>query len=66
MKEEIVSASDRAEAGMDKVKGSTKEAVGKMTDNERLEAEGKADKAKGHVKDAVEDAKDAFKDVTRD
>jgi len=56
---------------LDEVKGSVKEAVGKVTDNERMEAEGKADKASakaaretkgaanqvaGSVKDAVGDA----------
>ena len=45
-----------------------KEAAGKATDNESLEAEGKADqgeakvkKAGEHVKDAASDVKDTFK-----
>lgn len=48
--------------------GKAKEAAGKVTDNERLEAEGKADqvdakikKAGDRVEDTVDDAKDAFK-----
>lgn len=58
-----MSASDKIEAGMDKVKGMTKEAVGKMTDNDRLVAEGKADQVKGDVKQAAEKAKDLVKDI---
>jgi uncharacterized protein YjbJ (UPF0337 family) len=42
----------------DKVSGATKEAAGKVTDNEKLEAEGKFDKAKGETRDAVGDVKD--------
>ncbi|OLE25936.1 MAG: general stress protein CsbD, partial [Actinobacteria bacterium 13_1_20CM_3_71_11] len=48
--------------------GRAKEWVGDKTDNERLEAEGTADRAKGnakqfgeHVKDAAEDAGDALR-----
>jgi len=58
-----MSASDKIEAGMDKLKGKAKEAVGEATDNEQLQAEGKFDQAKGHAKSAVENAKDAAKDV---
>jgi uncharacterized protein YjbJ (UPF0337 family) len=42
----------------DKAKGHAKEAVGDMTDNERLEREGKVDQASGEVKGWAEDAKD--------
>ena len=35
-----------------------KEAVGDLTDNERLEREGKLDQASGAVKGGAEDAKD--------
>ena len=41
--------------------GKGKEATGKATDNERLEAEGKGDQAKSDVKQAGEKVKDAFK-----
>lgn len=50
----------------DKVKGKAKEAAGKAVGNERLEAEGKADQAKGDIGQAAEKAKDAVKDVTKD
>ena len=36
--------------------------AGKVTDNERLEAEGKADQAKSDIKDKISDAGDAIKD----
>lgn len=41
--------------------GKAKEAAGKATDNERLEAEGKADQAKAEVKKTGEDVKDVFR-----
>ena len=43
------------------VKGKAKEATGKMTDNERLEAEGRNDQASANLKQAGEKIKDAFK-----
>ena len=44
------------------LKGKAKEAAGKVTDDERLEAEGKMDQAKADMKNAAEDVKDAFRD----
>ena len=41
--------------------GKGKEAAGKVTDNERLEAEGRAQQAEADVKQAGEKVKDAFK-----
>ena len=41
--------------------GKTKEAAGKATDDERLEAEGRADQTKADMKQAGEKVKDAFK-----
>jgi uncharacterized protein YjbJ (UPF0337 family) len=53
----------------DKVKGATNEAIGKgkqavgrATDNHRLEGEGAAQELKGKTQKAVGDAKDAVKD----
>ena len=40
--------------------GKAKEAAGKVTGNENLEAEGKADQAKADLKQAGEKVKDAF------
>lgn len=45
----------------DKASGAVKEAVGKITGNEKLKAEGKFDKAKGEVRQGVGDVKDALK-----
>lgn len=41
--------------------GKVKEGFGKMTDNERLEAEGRNDQTKANLKQAGDDVKDAFK-----
>jgi len=54
-------AEDRADATGDDLKGKAKEAWGKATDDERLEAEGKADQTSSNLKQAGEKIKDAFK-----
>ncbi|OYN95508.1 CsbD family protein [Enemella evansiae] len=56
---------DKMQNAADKAGGKIKEGAGKATGNERLEAEGKADQAKGGMKQAGENIKDAGKDVTR-
>jgi uncharacterized protein YjbJ (UPF0337 family) len=43
----------------DKTKGNVKEAAGKATGDEELEAEGQTDQAKGSLKGAWDDVKDA-------
>jgi uncharacterized protein YjbJ (UPF0337 family) len=43
---------------VDNTKGKAKEAVGEATGNDKLKAEGKADRAKGKVKDAVDKVAD--------
>ena len=49
-------------AGMiDKIKGSLKDAAGKLFGDKKTEAEGKTDRAKGHVKDAAQGVKDSVK-----
>ena len=48
---------------VDKVKGTIKEAVGKVTGDRRTEAEGKTDQAKGDVKDAGHQVKETVKGV---
>jgi uncharacterized protein YjbJ (UPF0337 family) len=45
----------------EELKGKTKKTVGHATGNERLEAEGHADQAKGNLKQAGEKIKDAFR-----
>ena len=45
----------------DEIKGRAKEAVGDLTDDERLQREGKADQAEGKVKDAVDKTADKIR-----
>jgi uncharacterized protein YjbJ (UPF0337 family) len=52
---------DKIKNAVEDTTGKGKEATGKATDNERLEAEGKGDQAKADVKQAGEKVKDAFK-----
>lgn len=47
----------------DKIKGTVKEAAGKVTGDKRTKAEGKTDQAKGNVKNAAESASDSAKGV---
>ena len=54
-------ADDKMENAGEKLGGKAKEAAGKLTDNERLEAEGKGDQKKADLKGAGEKLKDAFK-----
>ncbi|GAB4062521.1 CsbD family protein [Angustibacter speluncae] len=57
-----MSATDKAKNTAQNLAGKAKEAVGKVTDNERLEAEGRADQAKADTKQAGEKVKDVFRD----
>jgi uncharacterized protein YjbJ (UPF0337 family) len=57
-----------AMSGLDKIKnkaeelvGEAKEAIGKATDNEKLQAEGQADQTSANTKQAGEKVKDVFK-----
>lgn len=59
-------ADDKAHAKVEQVKGKAKETVGHAVGNERLEAEGRAEQAKGDVQAAGEKAKDAAKDILGD
>ena len=45
------------------LKGKAKESMGRATDDEELEAAGRADQAKSSVKQAGEKVKDAIKDA---
>ncbi|GAB3848980.1 CsbD family protein [Nesterenkonia populi] len=54
---------DKADAGKDKVAGSAKEGAGKLTGDERTEAEGKGQNLQGKLKDAGESVKDAAGDA---
>jgi uncharacterized protein YjbJ (UPF0337 family) len=52
---------DKISNAAEKAEGKVKEGVGRSTDNERLEAEGKADQTSGSLKQAGENVKDVFK-----
>ena len=52
---------DKIRNAAEDIAGKAKEAIGKVTDNDKLEAEGKADQVKADAKKAGEDVKDAFK-----
>jgi uncharacterized protein YjbJ (UPF0337 family) len=54
-------ADDKMKNAAEEAAGKAKEAAGKMTDDERLEAEGKGDQTKANLKQAGENVKDAFK-----
>jgi uncharacterized protein YjbJ (UPF0337 family) len=45
------------------LKGKAKETIGRATDDEELEAQGRADQTKSSLKDAGEKVKDAIKDA---
>lgn len=51
---------DKAQNAKDDLVGKAKEATGKVTDDERLEAEGDLEQRKADLKRAGENVKDAF------
>ncbi len=55
--------SNRVEGALDKMKGAVKEGVGNLTGDEKLKAEGLADKTKGKAESAVGGAADAVRDT---
>ena len=55
-----MSTENKVQNVADKVKGKTKEAVGKVTGNKSLQAKGKGDQAKATVKQTGEKVKDAL------
>ncbi len=50
---------------IDKSKGNIKKAAGVLTGDKKLEREGKRDIAKGQIKGAINETKDAVKDVRK-
>jgi uncharacterized protein YjbJ (UPF0337 family) len=53
---------DKIDNTAEDMSGKVKEGVGKATDDERLESEGKTDQAAASVKQAGEKIKDVFRD----
>jgi uncharacterized protein YjbJ (UPF0337 family) len=56
---------DRSSGIGHQVKGSVKEAAGKVTGDKKLQAEGKAEKVGGKVQNAVGGAKDSVREATK-
>ncbi|MET9804268.1 CsbD family protein [Streptomyces sp. NPDC006368] len=56
-----MSASEKAKAKTEQGKGKLKEAAGRVSGDEELTAEGRAEQSKGDVRQAKEKGKDAFK-----
>jgi uncharacterized protein YjbJ (UPF0337 family) len=52
--------SDKMDNAKDDLSGKAKEATGKVTDDESLEAEGKVEQSEADIKQAGEKVKDAF------
>ncbi|MCD2462640.1 MULTISPECIES: CsbD family protein [unclassified Streptomyces] len=56
-----MSDKEKGRAKAEQVKGRLKELVGRALGNERMTAEGRAEKAKGNARQAKEKIKDVFK-----
>jgi uncharacterized protein YjbJ (UPF0337 family) len=54
-------ADDKFDNKVDEVRGEAKEHVGRATDDENLEAQGKSEQAGANLKQAGEKIKDAFR-----
>jgi uncharacterized protein YjbJ (UPF0337 family) len=52
---------DKIKNKAEEATGKVKEGLGKATDDDRLEAEGKGEQTKSNLKQAGENVKDAFK-----
>ncbi len=52
---------DRVEGSIDQRKGRVKEAAGKVTGDEKLKNEGRADQAKGKLQNMIGGLKDALR-----
>jgi uncharacterized protein YjbJ (UPF0337 family) len=61
LREVSMAFDDKVDNKAEELGGKVKEGVGKATDDERLEAEGKTDQTSSNLKQAGEKIKDAFK-----
>ena len=57
---------DQVEGRLDQATGKIKELAGKVIDNDRLEAEGKAEQLSGKVQAGLGDTKETIKDKAKD
>ena len=58
-----MSATDKAKHAAHDAKGKVKEAAGKVTGNERMQAEGQVDQDEAHAAHAADKAKDSAKNL---
>lgn len=58
-----MSVGDKAKHAAEDAKGKIKEAAGRTTGNDRMEAEGQADQGEAHAKHAADKAKDSVKNA---
>ncbi len=56
---------DRVEGIGQQIKGTVKDIAGKVTGNDKLQAEGKAEKAAGKVQEGVGKTKDTVRDAVK-
>jgi uncharacterized protein YjbJ (UPF0337 family) len=56
---------DRVQGSLDQAKGAVKEGVGKMTGDQKLQAEGKADKIAGKAESTIGGAKDTAREALK-
>ncbi|MFD8954346.1 CsbD family protein [Streptomyces xanthophaeus] len=56
-----MSGEQKTEAKGEQAKGKLKETAGRLTGNEQMTSEGRAEQAKGDAREAKEKVKDAFK-----
>ena len=57
----LMGLDDKIKNAAEEAAGKVKEATGKATDNDKLEAEGHTDQTSANAKQAGENVKDAFK-----
>ena len=60
-RDSIMGAENKAANKVTEIKGKIKKKAGQVTDDESLEAEGRAEESKGDLKQASEKVKDAFR-----
>jgi uncharacterized protein YjbJ (UPF0337 family) len=63
--QELKMHKDEAKGGGKQIKGALKDAAGGLTGNERLQAEGKADKVVGKVQQKAGELKDKARDALK-
>ena len=61
----MVMDKDRVEGTAKQVKGSVKEAIGKVTGDTKTQAEGAAEKAAGKTQSTIGGAKDSIRDALK-